>query len=730
MIFESNECFRFQKALPIWEAGTQTQKNRTVSFVHTIDFSAAERTLPISLTLAGSSSYIVLINGALIAYGPARTAHGYYRVDRLDLNRFLEDGQNTVAIRVAGYNVNSFATLDQPSFLCAELLQNGKAIAYTGASSRDMAFIAYACEERLMRVQRYSFQRPFVETYRLDKNAFAFECGGVGREVPIEQTEDKIFIDRAVPYGEYSRLYPTKLLQEGKIAYSEKTHYYNSREVTTIGDKLKGYREEELEFASYREVGKMDFLLPVVCAGEKANQISQIMIAADTYVDLDMGVNQTGIFELEITAGGDGALYLLFDEVLKEDGTVDCFRLGTSSIVTFLLKKGTYRVTCAEPYVLRYLRLAAVGCEINVCNLRLCEIAFPLSAVKTRFLPQDSQMEQIYDAAVRTFRANTVDIYMDCPSRERAGWLCDSFFTSRVEYILTGKSVVERAFLQNFLLPDQFACLPEGMLPMCYPADHYDGVFIPNWAMWYAIELREYYERSHDGTLVKEAREKMYALIAYFRSFENEYGLLENLQSWVFVEWSKSNQLVQDVSFASNMLYAGFLQAIGQLYDDASLLDKAEDLRQTIAKMAITESGFFCDNAVRHDGKLVLSGECTESCQYYAFFFDVATPAKNPTLWRVLCEEFGYDRYEKGTYPQIYPANAFIGNYLRLDLLCRYGYKEVLADNIRGYFSYMAERTGTLWENVGASAGCNHGFASHVLYWMDALGYLSHEEAF
>ena len=84
--------------------------------------------------------------------------------------------------------------------------------------------------------------------------------------------------------------------------------------------------------------------------------------------------------------------------------------------------------------------------------------------------------------------------------------------------------------------------------------------------------------------------------------------------------------------------------------------------------------------------------------------------------------DFGYDRKKTGKYPEIYPSNAFIGNYLRLDLLDRYGYKDVLYDNIRGYFEYMADRTGTLWENVDTSASCNHGFASHVIHWMASLG--------
>ncbi len=31
-----------------------------------------------------------------------------------------------------------------------------------------------------------------------------------------------------------------------------------------------------------------------------------------------------------------------------------------------------------------------------------------------------------------------------------------------------------------------------------------------------------------------------------------------------------------------------------------------------------------------------------------------------------------------------------------------------------GLPAYMAEQTGTLWENDGAYASCNHGFASHI----------------
>jgi alpha-L-rhamnosidase len=70
-------------------------------------------------------------------------------------------------------------------------------------------------------------------------------------------------------------------------------------------------------------------------------------------------------------------------------------------------------------------------------------------------------------------------------------------------------------------------------------------------------------------------------------------------------------------------------------------------------------------------------------------------------------------------------ANQLIGNVMRLELLSRYeGNLDKILDESIEYLLYMAERTGTLWENDGDYASCNHGFASHeirVLY-RDVLG--------
>ena len=62
-----------------------------------------------------------------------------------------------------------------------------------------------------------------------------------------------------------------------------------------------------------------------------------------------------------------------------------------------------------------------------------------------------------------------------------------------------------------------------------------------------------------------------------------------------------------------------------------------------------------------------------------------------------------------------------MGNYMRIDLLCKYGYYDKATKEIEDYFYYMASRTGTLWEMIDENASCDHGFASYVICWIDTI---------
>jgi hypothetical protein len=84
-------------------------------------------------------------------------------------------------------------------------------------------------------------------------------------------------------------------------------------------------------------------------------------------------------------------------------------------------------------------------------------------------------------------------------------------------------------------------------------------------------------------------------------------------------------------------------------------------------------------------------------------------------------DDFGPQRFETGKWKDIYPSNTFIGNYLRLDIMCREKLFDKMLVDIEGYFYGMAESTGTLWEIRQPTGSFSHGFASHVAVWIKKI---------
>ncbi|MEN6427971.1 MAG: hypothetical protein ABFE13_21675, partial [Phycisphaerales bacterium] len=695
-----------------------TEKNLFVGFRTVYDCPTQGQP---TIRVAASSLYRLRVNGQFVGHGPARGPHGWARVDEWPVQPFLRERGNVVAVEVAGYNANSYYLLDEPAFLQAEVVCDGTVLASTAGAGA--AFDATILKHRVQKVQRYSFQRPFIEYYRMEEGDDCWwdrpEAETAG--APIAVVSARNLLVRRVAYPEFLTRQPVRILSEGTLQHDVPvTNLWKDRSLVNIGPQLKGYPEAELEVVPSTELQKIQSTF--TNSTERLYQPNAtITLAENTFAIADLGTNLTGFVGAQVRCSKPTTLYITFDEILTK-GDVDSKRLGCVNAVCYELAPGTYRVESFEPYTMRYLKLNVLAGDCEVKGLYLREYANP-EVDEATFSCSDPGLNRIFDAARQTFRQNAVDIFMDCPSRERAGWLCDSFFTSRVAFDLCGNTKIEKNFLENFLLPPSFAHLPEGMLPMCYPADHYDGVFIPNWAIWFVIELEEYQARSGDRELVSALQPRLQALNEYFQEFKNADGLLEKLRSWVFVEWSQANNFVQDVSYPSNMLYAAALDAAGRMYDESSLTEEAERIREVIRRQSF-DGEFFVDNAVRKDGRLEVTRNRTEVCQYFAFFFDVATPQTHGKLWDRLVNQFGPQRKTTNAFPEVHPANAFIGNYLRFELLSRYGHPAQIKKELADYYLYMADRTGTLWENNGTEASCNHGFASHVAhtFYRDILG--------
>ena len=87
----SEPVVRFDRARPVWPGGRAREMNRFVAFRARCPGPRPR------LRVTASSNYRAYLNGKFIGWGPARAAHGYFRVDEWPL---VESGE--LAIEVAG----------------------------------------------------------------------------------------------------------------------------------------------------------------------------------------------------------------------------------------------------------------------------------------------------------------------------------------------------------------------------------------------------------------------------------------------------------------------------------------------------------------------------------------------------------------------------------------------------------------------------------------------------
>ena len=136
---------KFNQALPIWEKGTATAMNRSLMLCAKLSAEANA-----VLRIAGHTGYRIFINERFVSLGPARAGRGFYRVDEIPIGAYLTEPVNTLTVLATGYNCSSYYMLNAPSFLCAEVLADGRVLCATGVDG----WKVYEYENRLQKVQQ------------------------------------------------------------------------------------------------------------------------------------------------------------------------------------------------------------------------------------------------------------------------------------------------------------------------------------------------------------------------------------------------------------------------------------------------------------------------------------------------------------------------------------------------------------------------------------------------
>lgn len=640
------------------------------------------------IELVAKDIYNLFVNDRFVSYGPARAAKGYARVERLEVSSFLQqkDCRNMISVYVHSVNSKTLHLAEGRPFFGIRVYGDGKLIKQTED------FTCHLVGDRVKKVERMSSQRGYLEVYDVQESFPKME---------IEKVSCPKLLERRAPYSKNKVKKADSVLSGTVKVDKTRTWENNFTGQLDTGERLDAYARRECDCVLSKE------LLSFVYMPNEA--VSHKDISGLRYDVYQFSHVCCGKFVIKLKASKKTDVWVTYDDLLEE-GYVKFNREHIIHGLKWTLGEGEHTLYSQEVYAAKYIQLITDGSiEIQEISIICIENPDVDDFVISSHLLSDKrfqELETIVTAARNSLAQNAFDIFTDCPTRERSGYICDSYFMGKAEHFFTGQNKVERDFLENYLLYDGEMLGHKGIMPMCYPSQEAaKDSYIPAWILWYVLELEDYKKRSGDHAFIELHAERIRDILAFFKDYENEYGFLENLDGWVFVEWSKASDYVDGVNVPTNILYAEAIRAAGEILGEEQLIAKSKTMREGLRNLAF-DGEVYRDNAIRIDGKLTITENVSEFNQIIAAYFKMEK--KDSQFYRDFVEQF------KTVQREISPAALFVGSVLRLMTLYDLGEYNLLLKECKEHFLEMAKATGTIWELFGGNASCNHGFGAVV----------------
>ena len=715
----AGQLLRTGTAKKIFLEGLRTEKNCQAGFRKDVLLDTVPDKAVLRVTAC--TFYRAYLNGQFLFHGPARAAHGFARIDTIDLSGRLRGGRNCLAIEVAGYCEPTLHVTGEPSFLLAELEADGEVLIAT-----DRSWTGIRLQQKRADVLPFSHARSIMEIYDLDAGYFDWRTSPLGGPAespwfPVEEVDDdRQLLERAVELADVSLVGGARLLTLANTVGG------------ALGRSGKQIPEDPVaECGNDREIPFRGTARPSAGGNGGFVELHVETSEDSTALTYDFGELSSSFVGVEVSLPAGGAVDLVHADRIGDDGTIDPHGCASRCVVRLYCPHGRTRLESFEPYCVRYLKVIVRRARaFTLHDVFLRRYQYPDLEGGT-FLCSDGKLNRIYAAARLTLRANTVDVFLDTPGRERGGWLCDSFWTARAARLMFGDTRVERAMLENFLAPT-VARHFDGYLPAVYPAGK--GSHLPNWTMFLILQLHEFYRRTGDRGFIDRYATRVAEIAAQLARHEDAEGVLNRLPGRIFVDGSTAplpEYFHQPISMPTNALYARMLECIDELYGRPPLRAKAlrirTRLRQAYAGIRTDRPAqFLSDSLQRAEGGPLSRGKlASEAAQYYAGWLGIASPAEHPAIFKALFEQHGPCPERLVDDPKVLRSDHFAALPVRFEVLAANAEFERLLREVRYLYSRMIdEGPGTLWEGMADTGSVCQGFASHAGVWLvrDFLG--------
>jgi len=600
------------------------------------------------LEITASDRYMLYVNGEYLGRGPARSDPLWTSYDIYDLASNLRPGKNTIAVLAYHYGcANNYTRLPRAG-LWAQLnlagLGGTPRVIGTDQSWRVRQAEGWRRDVGLINdavgvTEAYDANRDPSDWMSPDFDDSTWKQAFV---IPERACPWSYLEARQTPMLEETEVFPVRVVQTGEVQEIFGAGSPQILSVTQIPERLQVEPHLPLQ---YTRIINPDWVL--ASDGRSAELEGTPLKQGESFknggrspfVIVDFGRAVFGFPKVRLEGPANMVIEMTYGPVVTGD-RVPAMASGVRYGDRYVTRAGKQTWQVFEYKQFRYLQLVvrAAAAPLSVDSISVVSYNYPAER-KGTFECSDAALNKLWEACVDTTYLHMEDHLICDAVRERRGWTGDG--GHGLYGIFAGYGGI--ALIDRYFRLFARSALPDGMLRMVYPGT--EGTVgergsvipgtvsnnpsnIPQFALFYAVFVGEYYKYFGRLELVREIYPTLVALAQWCKNHTNADGLLYSLPNWNFVDWRPTD--MRGANLETNALYFKVLTDMSVFARDLGKEDEAdkwnaeaEKVRGTVRRLHWnSDKGVYVDSVF--EGKQ--SATVTEVSNGMALFWGIATP--------------------------------------------------------------------------------------------------------
>ena len=467
------------------------------------EFTLASKIQKAELRIFADTRYILWINGQYVDRGPCRFDPKHPEYDILKVGRYLIKGENTVAILVHHYAINSFR----------EWLDKSARMMHHNPGLTAFLTISYSSDKHQVFLTD--------STWKGSAHTRFLPSSGSYASIPDN-------IDARLDTGDWT------------LAKFDDSKWENALKVS--GDDWGKLTPRTIPLLRETAIFPLNISQAIADgkAGAEFRPIQspfQLKLSKGNQVILDAGKVMQAYPVLNFSAADTSRIELSYATLLKQNKNIPFQEQFTNMNSRYIAKKGDQNYMGGDTYGFRYLIIKVLSGEITLKVVKVVERSYPFER-RGSFTCSDELLNRLWNVCVNTVEACSEDAYVDCADRERAQWMADGY---KMNYPVSrtvlavqndngGYHYSDSRLLKNMLRVVALSQLPDGrvqpMRPSDYKAEDRHGV-IDDYSCLFVQALREYTDRTGDLDFVREVWPQAKKVMDYFLNRKMGNGLIK-----------------------------------------------------------------------------------------------------------------------------------------------------------------------------------------------------------